>query len=68
MELVFLHDPLSLAVADNKSRSDRVLSERMSEREGERENVSSLDLLTIKSIGQLTESLEKQWVISKFYA
>ena len=42
-------------------------SEWASERERERD-VSFVDLLTIKSISQLTGSLEKQWVISKLYA
>lgn len=32
-----------------------------------RQNVNSDDLLTIKSISRVTWSLQKQWVISKFY-
>ena len=50
-------------LADDKSRSSVVERERERERE-----VSFVDLLTIKSISQLTWSLEKQWVISKLYA
>ena len=53
-------------LADDKSRSSVV--ERASERERDRErDVSFVDLLTIKSISQLTWSLEKEWVISKLY-
>ena len=53
-------------LADDKSQSSVV--EQASERERERERgVSFVDLLTIKSINQLTWSLEKQWVISKLY-
>ena len=65
---IFTNHSLSFPeLADDESRSSVV--ERARERERERErDVSFVDLLTIKSISQLTWSLEKQWVISKLYA
>ena len=65
--VIFANHSLSFPeLADDKSRLSVVKRARESKRERERD-VSFVDLLTTKSISQLTWSLEKQWVISKLY-